>query len=484
MMKHLKIPIFLFILLFSLPGWSQYTLYGEYDALPSDGGEAMTTVEIEEHANLARCLCDEAVEVGDTYSYYLAFQYGGPFDGADNYFYVGSDCSNTAVVLDECADFGGVNVNSLQNSTEYIPMPVNWLVDPSDGVCSMINSGSNTFYIFSEKESRTVVYSQTISFDTNPPTAPYDVSASPGETAITVSWSSADIDEEDIEYFNVLCMKNGDPAESSEESKASWVDTEDICGKVITVDGTVVTNNTNNANNTNNVNNTTTTNNTNNTNNTTTTSKSSSYKSVNNYKALTCPSNGVVAGVKPYKCYVCGTASRSTNKLRITGLENGTEYSIAVVAIDSHKNVSDISTVLVETPVPTTDFAEKYKEDGGTASGDFCFIATSVFGGKDHFAVQILRKFRDQILMQNSYGRSFVKWYYANGAAWASFLDGQRALSLLVKIALLPLVFIAIIMVVTPWWGYLFFMGFIFVLIKRKNLLKGLRFGNRIKYVS
>ncbi len=481
----------------------QYSVYAYRDGIGT-GSSSLNSVQQTEHANLARCLCDEAAGEGEYYSFYLEMAYSGTYDGSDAYYYVGSDCSNTAVGLDKCAELATINVNSYQDSHEFVPLPINYMVDPAEGVCSMVSSGSNTFYIFSALEGRTVAYSESFSFDTQPPSAPYNVTVSPGEGALTVKWENTDVDEEGVNYFNVLCMREGSPGEAASEDKADWIDTEEVCGKVLSIDGTNNTNNTNSTNNTTTTNNTNTTNNTSNTNDTNTTNKAGFFvppapsydNQVNvagtqpptvtgtyNTKELSCPDNAVVGGGRPYKCYVCATAPRTSSSVRINGLENGITYTVAVVAVDDHRNVSEMSTTQTGVPAPMTDFAEQYSGDGGSATGDYCFIATAVFGGKDHAAVQILRLFRDDILLKNELGRRFVRWYYTNGERMASFIEGHPVLAFLVKLALLPLVFLAVLLIVTPWWGFFLFGLFIWSLYNRSRLV-ALLSSQRVKHAE
>ena len=65
--------------------------------------------------------------------------------------------------------------------------------------------------------------------------------------------------------------------------------------------------------------------------------------------------------------------SASTTSIRLTGLVNGTSYTLAVIAIDPSGGVSALSPQAMATPQPTTGFFEKYKQDGGAAGG--CSLA-------------------------------------------------------------------------------------------------------------
>lgn len=58
--------------------------------------------------------------------------------------------------------------------------------------------------------------------------------------------------------------------------------------------------------------------------------------------------------------------------------------------------------------------------------GDFCFIATAVYGDIDHPKVVTIRLFRDQVLRNNSVGRAVIRWYYRYGKEIARKLKGRK----------------------------------------------------------
>ena len=69
------------------------------------------------------------------------------------------------------------------------------------------------------------------------------------------------------------------------------------------------------------------------------------------------------------------TVPVGTNSVRVAGLANGTPYTLAVVAIDPSGGVSPVSPQVTATPQPTMGFIEKYKQDGGAATG--CSLSPS-----------------------------------------------------------------------------------------------------------
>jgi hypothetical protein len=61
--------------------------------------------------------------------------------------------------------------------------------------------------------------------------------------------------------------------------------------------------------------------------------------------------------------------SATTTQTRLSGLVNGTPYTVAVVAIDPSGGVSTLSPPAGATPQPTTGFYDNYKKAGGAATG-------------------------------------------------------------------------------------------------------------------
>lgn len=85
------------------------------------------------------------------------------------------------------------------------------------------------------------------------------------------------------------------------------------------------------------------------------------------------------------------------------------------------------------------DFSQTHRSEQGdaritvsrkTEAKRFCFVATACFGDIDHPTVSDLRSFRDEKLMTNPLGMSFINWYYSNGemlAGVVSKIPGTRA---------------------------------------------------------
>ncbi|MEN6460392.1 MAG: CFI-box-CTERM domain-containing protein, partial [Syntrophomonas sp.] len=103
------------------------------------------------------------------------------------------------------------------------------------------------------------------------------------------------------------------------------------------------------------------------------------------------------------------------------GTESGTIY---VSVKNSGKNES------IRTP----------KEYSAEKPIDECFIATAAFGSKFTWPVALLRHFRDQYLLTNTWGIAFVKFYYHHSPSIAAFIAHSQSLRVLVRVLLAPII--------------------------------------------
>ena len=76
---------------------------------------------------------------------------------------------------------------------------------------------------------------------------------------------------------------------------------------------------------------------------------------------------------------------------------------------------------------------------GGGGGGGGCFIATAAYGSYFHPKVEILRDWRDEILLKTSSGRWFVRQYYRYSPPIADFISDKDWLKALLRLVLLPL---------------------------------------------
>ena len=64
----------------------------------------------------------------------------------------------------------------------------------------------------------------------------------------------------------------------------------------------------------------------------------------------------------------------------------------------------------------------------------WCFIATAAYGTDTAEEIDILREFRDQVLLPNSLGAEFVSFYYKTSPPIADFISQNEALRTAVKV--------------------------------------------------
>lgn len=73
---------------------------------------------------------------------------------------------------------------------------------------------------------------------------------------------------------------------------------------------------------------------------------------------------------------------------------------------------------------------------GGAGGGGGCYIATMAYGSYDHPQVLILRKFRDDVLVKNMFGRILISYYYFISPKLVVFLKNQNKVNALIRKAL------------------------------------------------
>ena len=71
-------------------------------------------------------------------------------------------------------------------------------------------------------------------------------------------------------------------------------------------------------------------------------------------------------------------------------------------------------------------------------SGKRCFVATAAYGDADHPVVEVLRQFRDQVLLPTAPGKALVRCYYEAGPWLAAAIEGNPPACLAVRILVIP----------------------------------------------
>jgi lysophospholipase L1-like esterase len=127
--------------------------------------------------------------------------------------------------------------------------------------------------------------------------------------------------------------------------------------------------------------------------------------------------------------------------------------AVGATLVDTYGNVvADWDSLNTDGLHPNSEGARRIAEgfsgqlpqtSGGSGGGDGgsggCFIATAAYGTALQPQVALLKKFRDLRLLTNAPGQAFVQFYYRHSPPIADFIARHTAVRLLVRVALLPL---------------------------------------------
>lgn len=113
--------------------------------------------------------------------------------------------------------------------------------------------------------------------------------------------------------------------------------------------------------------------------------------------------------------------------------------NMADVTIESHDYSGYIWAIITEDTTPSLGDLQG-DEFGGyghpsETDGGFCFIATAAYGTDTAKELDILREFRDEILLPNSLGTKFISLYYRASPPIADFISQNEALRTMVRVS-------------------------------------------------
>jgi len=136
---------------------------------------------------------------------------------------------------------------------------------------------------------------------------------------------------------------------------------------------------------------------------------------------------------------------------RVTTFVSATQLTAAILAADIA--TAGTTAVTVVNPAPgggPTDplnFTTSNPAGGGGGGGGGCFIATAAFGSPMEKHVEILRDFRDRVLLNSSAGKAFVQFYYRTSPAIADKIAQSEGLRLITRVMLMPVIGVAYLIV-------------------------------------
>jgi hypothetical protein len=131
-----------------------------------------------------------------------------------------------------------------------------------------------------------------------------------------------------------------------------------------------------------------------------------------------------------------GTSTQLTADISATDILLVGTANVTVVNTTPGGGTSNPATFTIAVPPP---------DSGGGGGG--CFIATAAFGSPLERHVQILRDFRDRILLNYSAGKAFVDFYYKTSPPIADKIARSEGLRFITRVMLMPVIGAAYLLV-------------------------------------
>ncbi len=135
----------------------------------------------------------------------------------------------------------------------------------------------------------------------------------------------------------------------------------------------------------------------------------------------------------------CTNIDSVTLTCRLENLEPGKSHKITIIVSPTAPNVSlnNIARVVAN----ESDPAFSDNTSAVEAKADKCFIATAAYGSFLDPHVQTLRHFRDEYLLTNAAGRTFVQWYYRASPPLAASIAQHDSARVMTRLLLTPVVY-------------------------------------------
>jgi hypothetical protein len=375
-----------------------------------------------------------------------------------------------------------INSTAGSSSGLHYPIPANSLTSPFTNSCdpAIHQQSSNSVYVFvfTDVNSPLATCQLTLSERLKGPDAVTTPAAQSGDGAITLTWTAVPMGTYSPSFYQILCADDcGNPIKDSPDTQIYSVCENGVLFRrdltsggsstPVDTDGGVVTS----------------------------TDMATMSARIDNSRlpvwanVAACDADGGTAahspggpfggGTDPLAAldprFACsGQISPSSNLQRISNLTNGVPYHFVIVSVDAYGNATG-TPVIDGTPQPTEDLWRRYRADGGQGG---CFIATAAFGSYESGWVQVLREFRDEVLLDHTWGTRFVQWYYAHSPGAANWIAQHPIARAVVRLALLPVIIVAWFWLHVPGWEKLFALLLVVAFISRKRLAARLRRGN------
>ena len=303
---------------------------------------------LRQRLNLASCTCSKA---GDAHTdlYYELHLSATTLISPPGQLFVGAGCEDDITRPLQCRQVGDIaDLDALNVREASFPIHLFDLINatPTQATedCRQANGGSAFAWVLSDTNNDSdpdffsprpidlAKFTDVMGFDTQPPPLPENLTATGGEESIELKWETPLSNATDLFAFQALCISGGAAVRAADAPL--YTTTQTICDTeqrfdlaatdLSSVDGTPV-------------------------------------------DALPEP----FAVLDP--SFLCGTVENGTaQSLRIEGLNNNTEYTIALVAVDFYGNAAGAYFTRTVVPKPVTDLWEDIHDRGGTIEGGFC----------------------------------------------------------------------------------------------------------------
>jgi hypothetical protein len=381
---------------------------------------AGTEQETRRYFNMAHCVC--SAEKPDSVAANFGFELtmsamigtetqgqiwiGEPGDAnacdlTDNQSTTRNVCRSTGLVIEDLDE-------ELFGEEHLVEVPTHKLLKVANESCTERTVGSTVWVLANAMGgtggSLDYGSSYTYTIDTKAPPIPRDVKVSAVEGTIDVSWNIDVSDSNDIETFQALCLgENNAPILSEAKFSRDYDTPATLC-------------------------------------------QSTTSPLVPTEVVTTGSAGGDVTPTFPADLftndkYICGEAARG-GAIKITGLENDTEYTIVIVSVDDSGNAKAFYLDKKQVPIPAIDAWEDLNDDKYGVEGGFCLINETYGGGSG--PASGLRAFRDETLAATALGRWLTTAYYQHVAPLGAYVHGSPVLRVIAAVVLLPVVAFAL----------------------------------------